>query len=381
VPIILPPDPRRVLVAPNAFKGTLSAHEAAEAMAVGVHRARPDAEVRLLPLADGGDGSVDAFVAAGYSPVSVEVRGPTGVPGRALIAVQDGQAVVELANACGLSRLPGGVAAPMTSSTLGLGDALLGALATGATAVTVCLGGSASTDGGAGMLVALGARLLDDAGRTVAPSGAELLRIARLDVSGLDPRLRGVAITVAVDVGSPLHGPAGAAAVFGPQKGATSDDVALLDAGLRHWSSALAAATGRDVAALPGSGAAGGTAAALVAVLGATTAPGAGLIADLVGLDAAIEHADLVITGEGRLDEQTVLGKGAADVAARCLRQGRPAVAVCGEVGVSADAMDALGFASWGDCLAHATDPADAMRRPVELVALATEQALRRGRG
>ena len=376
MPIILPSIPRRVLVAPNAFKGTLSAAEAAEAMALGARRALPDAAVRMLPLADGGDGSVDAFLAAGFGARAIDVRGPTGAPGTARLALRDGHAVVELAEACGLSRLPGGRPEPLTSSTLGLGDAVRSALDAGAQTLTVCLGGSASTDGGAGMLVALGARLLDREGDEVEPGGAALGCVERLDLSGLDPRLLGVAVTVAVDVASPLFGPTGAACVFAPQKGATPDEVAVLDAGLRQWSRVLAAATGRDAAPVAGSGAAGGTAAALLAVLGARLAPGAGLVAALVGLDEAIARADVVVTGEGRLDEQTVLGKGAADVAARCRQAGRPAMAVCGQVALPSADMTRLGFAGWDDCLTHASGPDDALRRSSELVSEATAAVL-----
>jgi len=366
-----------VLVAPNAFKGTLTAPDVAAAIAEGVLAALPDATVRRLPLADGGDGSVAAFVAAGFTPMPVDVRGPTGEPVSATIAVDGGRAVVELAEACGMTRLPGGVLAPMTSSTLGLGDALLAALDAGATHVTVCLGGSASTDGGTGLLVALGAQLLDADGRCVDPGGRSLPSIARLDLAGLDPRLAESTVEVAVDVTSPLHGASGAAAVFAPQKGASWEEVALLDAGLRSWASVLESATGRDVSAVPGAGAAGGTAAALMAVLGAPARPGATLIAEVVGLDPAIADADLVITGEGRIDEQSALGKGAVDVAARCRAAGRDVVAVCGQVALGDDAMTALGFTAWDDCVAHAGDLDDARRRAADLVALATATVLR----
>ena len=369
-----------VLIAPNAYKGSLAAPAVAGAMAEGVRQVLPDASVRLLPLADGGDGSVDAFVASGFAPVPVTVRGPTGEPVHATIALRTGHAVVELADACGMARLPGGLLAPMTSTTLGLGDAMLAALDEGATRITVCLGGSASTDGGAGLLVALGARLLDVDGRHVDPGGRSLASITHLDLSELDPRLADVAFDAAVDVTSPLYGPTGAAAVFAPQKGATPDEVAQLDAGLRAWASTLHSATGRDVSTAPGSGAAGGTAAALMAVLGAHARPGAALIAGVVGLDEAIDESDLVITGEGRLDEQTALGKGAIDVASRCRAAGRDVIAVCGQVALDDEAMVAAGFAAWDDCLSHAVDADDAERRAAELVATATAEALRRWR-
>jgi glycerate kinase len=189
-----------------------------------------------------------------------------------------------------------------------------------------------------------------------------------------------VTIDTAVDVTSPLYGPTGAAAVFAPQKGATADEVAQLDAGLLTWASVLLGATGRDVSTAPGSGAAGGTAAALMAVFGARALPGSALIGDVLGLDDAIAAADLVITGEGRLDEQSALGKGAIEVATRCRATGRVVIAVCGQVALDDEAMAAAGFASWDDCLAHAEDSIDAQRRAADLVVTATAEALRRWR-
>ena len=242
----------------------------------------------------------------------------------------------------------------------------------------MCLGGSASTDGGTGLLVALGARLLDADGAPVPPGGAWLARIADLDLSLLDPRLHDTDITIAADVTSPLHGPDGAAAVFAPQKGATPDEVAAARrgtalvgrrAGPRHRS--------RRRRALPGAGAAGGAGAALLAACAATMAPGAALIADLVGLDDAIADADLVITGEGRLDAQSALGKGAVAVAARARARGVPALAVCGVVDLDEADLRAAGFDGWRDCLSRAENPADAMTRAAELVADATADVVR----
>lgn len=341
----------KVLIAPAAFKGTLSADEAARAIGVGVHRALPHADVRLLPIADGGDGSVDALIASGFDEHAVDVAGPTGVRHRARIAVRGSTAVVELANTCGIALLPGDAAAPMTSSTHGLGEAMRVALDLGAEFVVICLGGSASTDGGAGMLEALGARLVDAAGRPVEPGGRGLAHVAGIDLAGLDVPARTTRFTVAADVTSPLFGPGGAAHVFGPQKGASADEVAQLDAGLRTWARVLEAATGRDVADVPGAGAAGGTGAAAMAVLHAELVSGAGYVQSAVGLADAVAAADLVVTGEGHLDEQSLLGKGPVAVARIASSAGVPVIAVCGRISLTADQLRDAGFAAWSSVL------------------------------
>lgn len=336
----------RVVLAPNAFKGTLSPAEAASAMASGVRQVLPQANLVTAPIADGGDGSLDAFVAAGYTSTTVPARGPTGERAATRIAVRGSSVVIELAGTCGMARLPAGPA-PMTSSTLGLGDAMRAALHHEPDAMIVCLGGSASTDGGAGMLAALGARLLDVDGRDVEPGGASLTRIASLDLTGIDPRLTDLPITVAVDVTAPLVGPNGAAHVFAPQKGATPDQVLLLDAGLRVWSDVLRNATAIDMAEVLGAGAAGGTAAALAGALGARLVSGAEVILDAVGLPGLLADADLVITGEGRLDEQSSLGKGVTVVAGLARAADVPALAVCGQITLEATDLRRAGFTAW----------------------------------
>ncbi len=367
-----------VLISPDTFKGSLTAYEAARAMAVGVGRVLPDAAVRLLPIADGGDGSVAAFVLAGYAERSVTTHGPTGEPVTAAFAWLDGSAVVEVANSCGLLLLPGGVLAPLASSSRGVGDAIVGALDAGALHILICLGGGAATDGGTGMLVALGARPCDADGSPVAPCGGNLGRIATVDLSGLDARLREVALTVAVDVSSPLLGPTGAAAVFGPQKGASPDDVTLLDDGLRTWSAILSEATGTDAAQTPGSGASGGLGFAAIAGLGASMVPGAEYIASALGLADAIAAADLVITGEGGLDRQSVLGKGALSVARRARDAGVPVIMACGRIDLEADELAEAGVSVAASLTSIADDPADAMSRAAELLGEATEAAVRR---
>lgn len=335
-----------VVLAPTAFKGTLTAREAADAMATGA-RALPDVTVLALPLADGGDGSLDAFIAVGYEPHVVAVRDSSGQWHEAAIALRGEHAVIELARICGIA-LPGAQPLmPLDATTLGLGDAVRAALDAGATRISLCLGGSASTDGGGGMLAALGARLLDADGRELEPTGRSLDHVVALDLSLLDPRIDTCTIEVLADVTAPLHGPHGAAHVYAPQKGATTAQVLALDDGLRHWGRVLATACGQDVGPWPGTGAAGGTAAAAVAVLGATVRPGAATIAELGGLPQALREADLVITGEGRLDAQTCQGKAVSHLLHLAEQESVPVIAVCGQISLDDPTLCALGLTAW----------------------------------
>ena len=364
----------RVLIAPNAFKGTLTAAQAARAMRRGLADL-PDIQCELLPMADGGDGSVDAFVSAGYDGHPVRVRGAHGAWHDASIAVRGDHAVVELAGVCGIALPDAEPLRPLDATTLGVGDAMLAALDFGATHLALCLGGSASTDGGAGLLEALGARLLDDAGATVPPTGRALGRVAHVDMTEIDARLAHCRLEVLADVTNPLHGPQGAAHVFAPQKGASEDDVRLLDAALVRWGDVLRSDTGRDVAELPGSGAAGGAAAALAA-LGAAIRPGAASIAELIGLAPAVAAADLVIVGEGRLDEQTPHGKAISEVMAVAAHAGVPVLAVCGQITLGEPELRALGLAGWAT--AGGDGVADAPEGAAQAVADATRTLLAR---
>lgn len=366
--------PVRILIAPDAFKGTLRADAAADAIAAGIASVRPNARLTLLPLADGGDGTVAALAAAGFDRRPVITRGPTGVPTVADTAHRGPVAVVELASACGIALLPAGGLAPTTSSTLGLGDAVTAALDADPEELVLCLGGSASTDGGAGLLAALGARLLAADGRPVPPCGATLPLVDRIDLAGLDGRLADVRVRVATDVRSPLLGPDGAAAVFGPQKGAAPAEVAALERGLTAWARVLAATTGVDAADVPGAGAAGGTGLAAIAALGAEPVSGAGFVHDAVGLAAQVAEADLVVTGEGRLDTTSLLGKGVADVARLCRTAGVPVVAVCGQVALTEANARAAGFAATVDV--SALRGAESLRAPAQAVTAAVRSAL-----
>lgn len=291
-------------------------------------------------MADGGDGTVAAAVAAGFERREVRVAGPLTEQVTAAFALRDGTAVVEMAEASGLQRLPAGVLAPLTASTYGSGELLLAALDAGARTIVFGVGGSATTDGGAGMLSALGARLLDERGEPVAPGGGALAALARADLSGLDPRLASVDLVLASDVDNPLTGPTGAAAVYGPQKGASPDEVAALDSALTHF----AKVAGAEHAAAPGAGAAGGLGYGAL-LLGARFRPGIEVMLDVLGFAAALERASLVITGEGSLDEQTLHGKAPAGVAAAARAAGREVVAVCGRLALSPAALERAGIA------------------------------------
>jgi glycerate 2-kinase len=333
----------RVVVAPDKFKGSADAAEVAGAIAAGLRAVRPDLDVVELPVADGGDGTVAAAVAAGFTPVRVTADGPTGEPVQAMFALDNGTAVVELAEVAGLRRLPGQLA-PLTASTYGLGQLIAAALDRGARTIVLGAGGSASTDGGAGLLQALGVRLADQRGRPLGRGGAALNDLALIDPAGLDRRLGSVRFLVASDVDSPLLGPSGAAAVFGPQKGAGPAQMALLDRALSRWADASKAVTGLDVADVPGAGSAGGTGYAAIAYLGARLLPGIDLVLDLIGFDAAVDGAALVITGEGSLDHQTLSGKAPAGVARAAARLGVPVVAVAGRVLLTDAELAGAGF-------------------------------------
>src|SRR5215218_974050 len=364
----------RVVVAPDKFEGSLSAGQAAAAIEAGLRRARPDAEVVRLPLGDGGAGTLEALVAAGFERVPVAATGPTGEPLAAAIAVDGARAAgprrafVEMAEASGLKRLPGGRRAPLEATTYGTGELVRAALDHGAETLVLGIGGSATTDGGSGMAAALGARFLDRDGADLPPGGAALLRLARIDVASLDSRLAGVRITVASDVDNPLTGPEGAAHVYGPQKGAGPDDVLLLDSALRRYARVLADDLGQDVAGRPGAGAAGGLGAGAIAFLGAELRTGIELVLELVGFDKAVVGADLVITGEGKLDAQSLRGKAPVGVARAAAGHGVPVVAVAGAVEVADRELRAAGFEEAHALLELEPDPRRSMAEAARLL-------------
>ncbi|OZM71759.1 glycerate kinase [Amycolatopsis antarctica] len=336
--------PPRVLVAPDKFKGSLPAAGVAAAVAYGLREHREDLDVAECPVADGGEGTLDAAVAAGYHRVPVVATGPAGQPVDTAFARLGTRAVVELADVSGLARLPGGRPAPLTAGSTGTGEVIRHALDAGCRDLVVGLGGSACTDGGSGLLRALGARLVDSAGGELPPGGAALADLDRVDLAGLDPRLRDATLTVASDVDNPLHGADGAAAVYGPQKGATPWQVALLDAALTRWADRVTAALGTEGAHRPGAGAAGGAGYALLSVLGGHFRPGIDTVLELVGFHTLVPGAALVVTGEGALDEQTLRGKGPAGVARVARSHGVPVVAVAGRSDLSRESLAAAGI-------------------------------------
>jgi glycerate kinase len=337
-----------VVVAPDKFKGSLTASEVAHRVAAGIAAVAPDIPVIQVPVADGGDGTVAAAVAAGYTLVPMGADGPTGALVDTAFALRDGIAVVELADVSGLRLLPPDRLAPLHASSYGTGQVMRAALELGCHTIVLGIGGAASTDGGAGMLQALGARLLDAAGNELPRGGAALARLDRLDFGGLDPRLAATELVLASDVDNPLLGPQGAAAVYGPQKGARPDDVALLDAALTRWADLVETAVGHPGTPPPrdqaGAGAAGGVGFAALAVLKAAQRSGIDLVLDLVRFTDHLAGARLVVTGEGSLDEQTLHGKAPAGVAAAARAAGVPVVTVSGRLALTDDDLHAAGI-------------------------------------
>ncbi len=336
----------KVVLAPDSFKESMSAAQAVAAMARGVRTVLPDAECVEVPMADGGEGTADALVAAlGGQWRTVASTDALGRPIEAAYGLSGGLAVVEVAAAVGIGLVAPAERDVARSSSLGVADLIRDALGAGATRLVVGLGGSATTDGGAGLLAGLGVRWLDADGNALSPTPAGLAALDHADVSGLDPRLAAVAIELACDVTNPLLGTEGAAAVFGPQKGATPGQVPVLDATLARIADALVAAGLPDVRDLPGSGAAGGLGAAFLA-LGARMRRGVEVVAEAAHLEEAVAGADLVLTGEGSLDRQTLSGKtpsGVADVAAR---HGVPVIAFAGRLGEGSEELLGRGFAA-----------------------------------
>jgi len=336
--------PGHVLIAPDKFKGSLTARQVAARVAAGIGAEAPGVDVVQIPVADGGDGTLDAAEAAGYERVTITAQGPTGSAVDTAFAARDALAIVEMADVSGLALLMPDRLDPLHASSYGTGEVIRAALDYGCRTVVLGIGGSASTDGGAGMLQALGARLLDAEGRDLDPGGASLADLERLDLSGLHPALAETKVIVASDVDNPLLGPDGAAAVYGPQKGASPADVATLDAALARWADLVEAAVPLRVRDRPGAGAAGGVGFGAMAVLAAELQPGIRLVLNLVGFDRHLPDAELVITGEGSLDAQTLSGKTPAGVAAAAKEAGIPVVTVSGRLELSADQLHAAGI-------------------------------------
>ncbi|MGH3377415.1 MAG: glycerate kinase [Actinoallomurus sp.] len=343
-------DPPRVLLAPDSFKGGLSAHEVAHELSTGLRAVDPETRLLTLPLADGGEGTIEVLASIGATVHRTVVAGPLGGSVHARWAELDAVAYIEMAQAAGhglVSRRDASTA--LAASTRGVGELIVAALDADCRRLVLTVGGSATTDGGAGMLQALGGRLLSEKGRSVPPGGGGLLDIDHVDLSLLDPRLRHVPMTVACDVENPLLGPKGAATVFAPQKGAGPDEVLLLERALRRWTVALdAVAPVAHAADLAGAGASGGIGFAAMAALSATRVSGAAMMLDLLGVDGALKTVDITVTGEGSFDHQTHYGKAPGVLLQWAQAQGAPVAVVAGSVALGSAELRSMGVcAAW----------------------------------
>ncbi|WP_020617062.1 glycerate kinase [Paenibacillus daejeonensis] len=339
----------KVIIAIDSFKGSISSSEGGAAIAEGIKRVYPDAETVVLPLADGGEGTVEALVSGSSGQLrTASVTGPLGEPVDAIYGIMgDGEtAVIEVAAACGLPLVSPERRNPTLTTTRGVGELILDAMERGCRSFVIGLGGSATNDAGIGMLQALGYRFVDDSGHEVGEGGGALARIAQIDASGTRPELTSCTFRVACDVDNPLYGPDGAAYIFAPQKGADAAMVEALDQGLRQYARAAEAHLGHDIAGIPGAGAAGGLGAALVGFLRAELLSGAELVLDSLGIEAQLADAQFVITGEGRLDGQTSRGKAPLGVARLASRHGLPVIALAGSVGSEASALNSQGVSA-----------------------------------
>jgi glycerate kinase len=370
----------KVVVAPNAFKGSLTAAQAAEAITRGVERADPACNVVSVPVADGGDGLVRVLARVMNGEIRVaEATDPLNRPVRAtyLWLNDPALAVMEMAEVSGLTLLDPSERDPTRTSTLGTGELIQEILKADPKGIIIGIGGSATCDGGAGMAQALGIRFLEKSGALVNPAGGSLKRIDRIDTRGLDPRLKNVKIEAACDVVNPLLGDNGAAKVYGPQKGATPEQVELLEEGLHHLAHLIFRDLGIDVTALKGGGAAGGLGAGLFAFLGAELRSGSDVVLDLVGFTAALSGADLVLTGEGALDPQTLSGKAPAGVAAGARKKGIPCIALAGTIACSLEELEKAGFSSAFPISRKLDDVESAMAGASYLLTDTAEQVVR----
>jgi glycerate kinase len=358
----------KICIAPDSFKGTLSSQEAAACIARAARRVFPGVETVCLPMADGGEGTAAAMAAAcggrlqeaqAAGPLAFDERRAEAGAGPAVLdrtearpspvpvwAALPNAAVIEMAQAAGLPLVPEALRDPRYTTTYGVGQLLVAALDAGYRDILLALGGSATNDGGLGLARALGLRALDGEGRELRGTGADLARVAALDLAGLDPRLKACRIRLLCDVRNPPLGPEGAAAVFGPQKGATPEVVAELERGMANYIRVVEAACGRSMATLPGAGAAGGLGVPLLAFCGAELVRGVDAVLDAAGFESQLADCDLVVTGEGRLDAQSAMGKAPAGVAARARAQGVPTVVIAGSILPGAEALYDLGAAS-----------------------------------
>lgn len=370
----------KILAAPNAFKGSLSAAQAAEAMRSGIHRALAGADVRMIPVADGGDGLLQTLeIPLAAERIEQRVRGPLGDDTRAtfLYSAPRRLAIIEMATASGLALLPADHLDAMHASSEGVGQLISAALDLGAGQIVLGIGGSATTDGATGLAAALGMRFLDENNKPLRGEGASLPHIRRIDRSDLDERLTNVRLEVACDVENPLLGSHGAARVYAPQKGASRNDIEQLEKGLANLADVIEHQFGVDVREMPGAGAAGGMGAGLRAFFNAELKPGAELVLELLQVEAAIVNADLVLTGEGRLDYQTRFGKAPGAVAALAAKHKVPCIAIAGMLDETAYTLTDAGFAAVFSLCPGPIALADAVEHAARYLALTTEQVVR----
>lgn len=354
----------KIVIAPDSFKESLSAIEVAEMIKAGFSQVYPDSEYALLPVADGGEGTVNAMVdALNGHKVTVSITDPLGERGQAFYGISgDGQtAVIEMAAASGLERVPLDKRDAKITTSYGTGELIKDALDRGCKKFIIGIGGSATNDGGAGMLQALGVKLLDKAGNQIGYGGRSLGKLAKIDISQMDSRIQQCEFEVACDVTNPLTGTNGASAIFGPQKGATPDDVKLLDANLKHFANLIKQYFNMDIEYTPGTGAAGGMGAALLAFMNAKLRPGIKIITELLNLDTLVREADIVITGEGRLDYQSVNGKVPVGVAHIAKQYQKPVIAIVGSLGDKAEAVYPYGVTAMFSILTNISSLSEAL--------------------
>jgi glycerate kinase len=370
----------KIVVAPDAYKGCLNALSAARAIERGIRNVERDIAVKLIPMADGGEGTVEAMITAlGGEIIPARVKGPLGETTDAFFGLLEDRttAVIELAAAAGLNLIPANLRNPLLTTSYGVGELIRHALETGAKKLILGIGGSGTNDGGAGMATALGVRLLDRHGQEIRFGGGHLTEITDIDFSGFDPRLSDMEIMAACDVTNPLCGPQGASAVYGPQKGATPETVALLDKNLQHYAEIIQKSTGLQVRDIPGAGAAGGVGAALIAFLKANLQPGAQLIMRAADMDKVLNDADLVITGEGLTDHQTLFGKVPLAVAEKAVKHQVPVVCLSGGLTEDAQLLYKHGFSGVFSITEGPVSLADAIQNAEVLLERAAERILR----
>lgn len=369
----------KILIAPDSYKGTNSSIMVAARIEKGIRKVCPDAEIIKIPIADGGEGTVEALIAgAGGRYLKQEVVGPMGEKREATYGIlENGIGVIEMAAASGLPLVPQDRRDPRAATTYGTGQLLRAAMDKGCSQIVIGIGGSATNDGGMGMAQALGVSFKDKEGRELGYGGGPLADLASIDVSGLDPRVRDTSITVACDVSNPLCGEKGASAIFGPQKGADPEMVKLLDKNLGHYAEVVRAQLGKDAANIPGAGAAGGLGYGLMVFLGAQIKSGIETVLDTVDVDRYLSDCDFVITGEGKIDEQSAFGKVPVGVAQRVKKYNLPVLAIVGDIGAGAEAVYAYGVDSIMSTVNRAMPLSEALANSGDLLEEAAERAMR----